>query len=55
MAELAVVIRDQPVGTAIEDGEAEWACTRTPRTFADVVMPAELESVLVRALDAVAR
>jgi hypothetical protein len=55
MAEVGAVIRAQPVGTTIEDGEAEWTCTRTPRTFAAVVMPAELQSVLVRALDAVAR
>jgi hypothetical protein len=55
MAELALVMRDQPVGTAIADGETEWTCTRTPRTFAAVVMPAELQSVLVRALDAVVR
>jgi hypothetical protein len=55
IAELAAVMRDQPVGTTIADGDAEWTCTRTPRTFAAVVMPAELQSVLVRALDAVVR
>jgi hypothetical protein len=55
MAEVAPVIRDQPAGATIEEGEAEWTCTSTPRTFAAVVIPAELQSVLVRALDAVTR